>query len=201
MRVLPVERLGLSLDPARGLDPDEPPLEADESPPEDEEPPPRVTALPPPPPEPDDRGVAPCPSSEYDMPLLKPARRCGADSRADPAELDDGDETAFAEGELKDEPPLPLLVEPPPPLELATLPPPSPLEPLLPRSTAPPLLAAPPPFDRSGPVPALPSVGLLWPNAGAVASAKPATTIPSLKLKPFMCAPLWSPRKTWLYAP
>jgi hypothetical protein len=197
VRVLPVERApGLSLDPepdpARGLDPDDEPPPLPEP---DDVPPPRETALPllPPPLGPDDRGVALWPSSEYDIPLLKPSRCRGANSR----ELDpiDGDEIALADGELKLAPPPPLEIDPPetdPPPELATLPPP-PLEPPLPRSTAPPLLDAPPPVDRSAaPADEPLSDGRACPNAGVVASVKLATTIPSLILKAFICAPLCS---------
>jgi len=185
VRVLPgVRAPELSLDP----DPDPDPARVpDDDPPLDESPP-RVTAVPLPPPlEPEERGVALWPSSEYELPLLKPARCCGAASRAEP-KLIDGDETALADGELEAEPPL--LLDPPP-SELAVLallaPPP------LPRSTAPPLLDAPPPLDRSAAPPAPLSDGLDCANAGAVASVKLATTIPTLRLKAFIGAPLYSP--------
>jgi hypothetical protein len=100
----------------------------------------------------------------------------------------DGDAAALADGELE-----PLLVAVL--LEAATLPP-------LPRSTAlPALLVAPAPLDRStaAPLDASPLSGRCA-NAG-VASETLAITIPSPRLKDFICAPLRFPHgKTWLYA-
>ncbi|HEX9368733.1 MAG TPA: hypothetical protein VF921_19025 [Vicinamibacterales bacterium] len=106
--------------------------------------------------------------------------------------MTEGDDTALADGEPELTSPLLLLTEPP---ELATLPPPPP------RSTAPPLLAAPLPLDRSAAPAAAPPPPLsdgLWANAGAVASVKLATTIPTRISKALMCAPLPMPSREGL---
>src|SRR5258708_23424445 len=115
-------------------------------------------------------------------------RCCGAASRtARSPKLMDGDAAALADGALE---PLLVVVL----LDVATLPPP--------RSTAlPALLVAPAPLDRStaAPLDASPLSGRCA-NAG-VTSVTLAITIPSPRLKDFICAPLRFPRgKTWLYA-
>ncbi len=185
VRVLLGVRAPLSLDPDRVPPPDaDDPLDDPPDEPPDE-PPPRVTALPPPLPPlgPEERGAAPCPSSLYDMPLLKPARCCGANSRtARSPKLMDGEDAAPADGELEVLE-LPLLLTDPPSPDPAdeTAPPPPPP----PRSTAPPELAAPPPVDRSAaPACAPPLSDGFCAKAGAARVS--ASTTPRPRLKGFI---------------
>jgi len=98
---------------------------------------------------------------------------------ANPAELALGDEAPNVDGELA----VLELVLLPPAVELETAPPPAPPPP---RSTAEPVLA--PLGLLRAPLPASPPALGLCAHAGAAASANPASTIPSLKLRTLICA-------------